>query len=403
MWMKSIKRFCFLFIIITVWTINVSALEINSKYAVLYNLNDGTVVYEKEKDEVTSVASLTKIMTTLVAIKNIKDFDEKVVMRKEMFAGLREANAYVIGLKVGQKVTYNDLVYGMFLASGADATRAVAISVAGSEEKFVNLMNEEAKRLGLKKTHFVNTVGLDAEGHYSTVNEIAIILKEAFKNEKFKEIFLKDKYVFSDSSITVYSSMRRSLNAYKINGENILGGKTGYTGDAGRCLASIAYDKKNKITYLLVTVKAEKNNEPVEDAYNIYHYYFENYGYQKLVEKGDLLVSIPTKYSKIKEMKFRASNDIEKYLKNDYKSNYVKVNYKGIRKITPMMKKGNKLGVVEVRYKDEVVKEIDVVLSNTVKFSLLGFLFVYRWVITSIIFIIIIICLVVFKKKYKKV
>lgn len=403
MWMKSIKRFCFLFIIITAWTINVSALEINSKYAVLYNLNDGTVVYEKEKDEVTSVASLTKIMTTLVAIKNIKDFDEKVVMREEMFAGLREANAYVIGLKIGQKVTYNDLVYGMFLASGADATRAVAISVAGSEEKFVNLMNEEAKRLGLKKTHFVNTVGLDSEGHYSTVNEIAIILKEAFKNEKFKEIFLKDKYVFSDLSITVYSSMRRSLNAYKINGENILGGKTGYTGDAGRCLASIAYDKKNKITYLLVTVKAEKNNEPVEDAYNIYHYYFENYSYQKLVEKGDLLVSIPTKYSKSKEMKFRASSDIEKYSENDYKNNYVKVKYKGIREITPMMKKGNKLGVVEVRYKDEVVKEIDVVLSNTVKFSLLGFLFVYRWGLISIILILIVVVLVVLKKKNKKV
>lgn len=403
MGMSLIKKFIFLLIVIFIWVFDVSALEINSKYAVLYNLNDETVVYEKGKDEVTSVASLTKIMTTLVALENIKNFDENVVMTKEMFAGLREANAYVIGLKVGQKVTIEDLVHGMFLASGADATRAVAISVAGSEEKYVELMNNKAKELGLKKTHFVNTVGLDAEGHYSTVNEIAIILKEAFKNDKFKEIFLKDKYVFSDSSITVYSSMRRALNAYNIDGENILGGKTGYTGDAGRCLASIAYDKKNKISYLLVTVKAEKNNEPVEDAKSIYDYYFKNYGYQKLIKKGELLVSLPTKYSKNKKMKFTTSSDVEKYLENDYKKSNVKLNYKGIKEITPMMKKGKKLGVVEVCYKDEVVKRIDVVLSNTVKFSLVGFLFVYRWGLISIIFILIVLGLVILKKKNKKV
>lgn len=97
-----------------------------------------------------------------------------------------------------QKVTYNDLLYGMFLASGADATRAISISISKSEEQFVELMNKKAQELNLKNTHFTNTVGLDDENHYSTLNDVAIILKGALKNKKFKEIFTTDSYTFSD-------------------------------------------------------------------------------------------------------------------------------------------------------------------------------------------------------------
>ncbi|MCI8459829.1 MAG: D-alanyl-D-alanine carboxypeptidase, partial [Bacilli bacterium] len=246
--------------------VRVNALELNSKYAVLYNLNEDKVIYELNKDDVVSVASLTKIMTTLVAVENIKDYNQEVILKEEMFFGLKEANAYVINLRVGQKVTYNDLLYGMFLASGADATRAVAISVAGSEEKFVELMNNKAKEIGLKNTHFQNTVGLDAENHHSTVNEIAILLKSAFKNDKFKEIFMTETYTVSDGTITVRNSMKKAAAVYGIDVSNILGAKTGYTGNAGRCLASIAYDSDNDITYLLVTTKASTIKEPVLDA-----------------------------------------------------------------------------------------------------------------------------------------
>ncbi len=353
---------------------DVSALEINSEYAVLYNLNDNQVVFDKNKDDIVSVASLTKIMTTLVAISEIDDYQEKVIMSKEMFDGLREANAYQIGLRVGQEVTYNDLLYGMFLASGADATRAIAYSVAGNENNFVELMNKKARDLNLKHTHFANTVGLDQDGHFSTVSEIAAILKVAFENEKFKEIFLTDKYTLSDNSITVVSSMKKVMNAYNINAENILGGKTGYTGNAGRCLASIAYDAKNEITYLLVTTKAVNVKEPAEDASNIYKYFFDNYGYQQLVKEGDLLIELSTKYSKTAKVSFFSDKEITKYLENDYDRSALELKYNGTNVIVPNNKVGEKLGVIDVLYEGKLVDSVDIILKNKLDFSLLNFL-----------------------------
>ena len=162
----------FLFLITT----NVSALEINSKYALLYNLEDNK----------TSIASLTKIMTLLVAIENIDNYQEEIIIKKEMFDSLNGTGAYVIGLTDGMKLTYNDLLYGMFLTSGADATMAIATSIASSKENFVKLMNKKAEDLGLKNTSFENPIGLDSNNHYSTVNDVAIK-----KYTKLKVIHLK--------------------------------------------------------------------------------------------------------------------------------------------------------------------------------------------------------------------
>lgn len=383
--------------------VRVNALELNSKYAVLYNLNEDKVIYELNKDDVVSVASLTKIMTTLVAVENIKDYNQEVILKEEMFFGLKEANAYVINLRVGQKVTYNDLLYGMFLASGADATRAVAISVAGSEEKFVELMNNKAKEIGLKNTHFQNTVGLDAENHHSTVNEIAILLKSAFKNDKFKEIFMTETYTVSDGTITVRNSMKKAAAVYGIDVSNILGAKAGYTGNAGRCLASIAYDSDNDITYLLVTTKASTIKEPVLDASITYDYFFKNYKYQDLVKKNDLLVELDTKYSNEKSVKFFARQDIKKYLKNDYSNDDIELKYSGKNIITPVMKKNENIGCVDVFYKGEKVKSISIDLTESIKFSFLGFIIYYKYIFISAIVLLVGVAFLSLKlKKFKK-
>lgn len=389
---------CFLIII----DINVEALELNSKYAILYNLNNDEVIYEVNKDQKTSIASLTKIMTTLVAIENIQDYNKKIILKEEMFKGLKEANAAVIGLKNGQKVTYNDLLYGMFLASGADATRAIAISVLGNEEKFVELMNKKAKELNLKNTNFVNTVGLDAQNHYSTVSDVALILKNAFKNQKFKEIFMTDKYTFSDKSITVFSTMRKNANVLNINTDYILGAKTGYTEDAGRCLASIAKDSKNNINYLLVTTNAQNISGPIIDAKSIYDYYFENFKYQTLVKKGDLVAKLPTKYSKTKEVRIYASKDVKKYLNNDYSKDDITVKFEGIDEVTPKVKKNSKIGSVKVFYKDELIDTLNVSLQQTVEFSFIVFIVTHKFIFLCLSIIIIISFLFISKYRSDK-
>ena len=141
------------------------------------------------------LASLTKIMTTIVAIENIEDLNKTVTMTSNMFKGLYEENAYQIGLRVGDVVTYKDLLYGTFIASGADATRGLTLSLTNSEDEFVKLMNDKAIELGLTNTYFTNPIGLDEDGQKSTVDDVAKLLKYALKNETFKnEFFWSSRY-----------------------------------------------------------------------------------------------------------------------------------------------------------------------------------------------------------------
>lgn len=395
--MKKIIIIIFTFFL---FTINVNALNLSSKNIVLYNLNEDKIIYEQNKDKKTSIASLTKIMTTLVAIENIDDYNKELTIKSTMFNGLAEQNAYVIGLKNNQIVTYNDLLYGMFLASGADATRAIAISVAGSEEKYVKLMNEKAKSLGMKNTNFKNTTGLDEENQYSTVNDVAILLKEALKNKKFKEIFFTETYTFKDKTMTVKSSLKNTAKTYNYNVDYIKGAKTGYTYDAGKCLASIAIDEKNNIEYLLITTNAstDKNDAyHVKDAVTIYNYYFKNYKYHNLVNKNDLLLTLKTKYSKENNIKIYAKEDIKYYLENTFKNLNVKLKYTGIDTITPNMKKGKKLGKIEVIYNNKVLSTIDIRLQKQIKFSIMEYL--KEHIKIAIISILIILTLIIIKIK----
>lgn len=394
-----------LLIFITFLTfINVSAKEIDtySKNIVLYNLNDDTVIYEKNKDDKTSIASMTKIMTVLVAIENIEDLNEKVTLTKEVFKGLIEANASVAGFKVGDVVTYEDLLYGAFLPSGADATNALAINLVGDIDKFVNLMNEKAKELNLKNTHFANTTGLDDELHYSTVNDVAIILKNALKNDTFKEIFMKEKYLTSNKLLTFTSTLTKSLKTYNIDAPYIIGGKTGYTLDAGRCLASIAHDVDNDIYYLLVTANAKTttNYYHLLDAKNIYEYYIDNYKYFDLIKEGDIITSINTKYAKEKEVAIISTQTIKKYLKNDFNKDKLEIKYDGVDTINYNTKIDSKLGVVYLIYDGVTLASFDALLNTNLHFSIFNFMI--NNILFIILFIIFIFITIKLKKRKKK-
>lgn len=371
------KKIIFALFVMFIMVMHGNALELSSKYAVLYNLNEEKILYEKNKDEKVSVASLTKIMTALVAIDNIKDFEEEVTITKDMLRYLDDYNAYVIGLKVNQKVTYNDLLYGTLLPSGADCARALAISIAGSEEAFVKLMNDKAKELGLDNTNYKNCIGLDQNNQYSTANEVAELLIEALKNKKFKEVFTTKSYTLSNKSMTIYSSLVSNAKTYGLDISYFKGAKTGYTLDAGKCLASVALDSENNIEYLLVTVYAPTDNSKaynIEDAIKIYDYYFENYKYHNLVDNGDVILTLPTKYGKVKEVAIKAEEDIKYYLDNTFNKDKVTLKYNGVDIIKTGMNARDKLGNIDVIYNGEVLKTVDVLLQEKVEFSLGSFL-----------------------------
>lgn len=381
---------------------NVYALDINSKNLVLYNLNDDNVIFEVNKNERVSIASLTKIMTTLVAIENINDINKKVKIPNEAFIGLEESNASVAGFKANEEVTYRDLLYGTFLPSGADAAQSLALSISKNIEDFVGLMNEKAKQLDLNNTNYSNVTGLDDDDNYSTVNDVAKLLKYALKNETFKEIFKSNNYSTSNKRLTFYSTLLQSLKYNKIESSYIIGGKTGFTEKAGRCLASVAYDEDNKIYYLLVTVRADIDNYyNIIDAKNIYEYYFNNYKYHNIVDVGDVLVRLNTKYIKSNKIVIKSNKSISKYMINTFDKTKVEYKYSGTNTIEYGMKKNTKLGSLDIIYDGITLETISILFDATVELSLTNSIKLNIKILTlCIIFIIIIILLFVIMKRF---
>ncbi len=254
---------------------------VNSKYALLYCVNDRKVLARKSSQERMYPASMTKVMTLIVAVENIKNIDDTYTMSFEIINPLYLQNATVTGFKSGDVVTIRDLLYGIVLPSGADATVSIAEYVAGSEEAFVELMNKKAEELGLIDTHFTNTSGLHDENHYTTAYDMGIILDYAIKNELCKRILSTYKYTTTGTTtnpdtneeyhIEFYSTMFNKVRSDQIDGMEICGGKTGYTYQAGQCLVSFA-TKKNK-TYIAVTAMGENKHTPVYDMITMYEEY----------------------------------------------------------------------------------------------------------------------------------
>lgn len=380
-------------------------LDIYSKSAILYNMDDDIILYEKNSEERTSIASLTKIMTCIVAIENIDNLDQKIILKSDVFTGLAEAGASVAGFKVGENVTFRDLLMGALLPSGADATRALALNISGSESKFVNLMNNKAIELGLKDTHFENTTGLESSNHYSTVKDISIILKYALKNQTFKDMYTTREYT-TTSNLTFYSTLKKISNNYSFDVSNILGSKTGYTDEAGLCMSSIA--NYNGVNYLLVTAGADyRGNVPRQllDAMTIYNFYSTNYSYKNIINVGDYIKTINEEYSTKEKYDITSQITISKFLNNSFDENKIKYEYKGLDKISYKNKIGDKLGSVNIIYDDNKIGTFDVFLTETINFSLFRFLLQTKLIYligATIIILLIIICFFKKRKDIKK-
>lgn len=226
-----------------------------SKYAYMIDLESGKVVYEKNADLAMYPASMTKIMTVILAIENIDDYDKKITMDSDFYAYLREEGASVAGFDAGDVVTADMLLYGAMLVSGAECCIQLAREVSGTEDKFYELMNKKAKELGMLNTHYHSSTGLFHESNYTTVHDVAILMEYAIKNEKFMEIITEDKYV---GEVTIPNKVLASADTFvSIKNGKFIGGKTGYIMKAGQCLASLAEIDGRQ--YILVTAGGNKS------------------------------------------------------------------------------------------------------------------------------------------------
>lgn len=245
-----------------------------AKSMVVIEADSRRVLNDKNKDERLAMASTTKIMTALVTCKNVKDFDE-VVAINDNAVGIEGTSMY---LKKGEKLTVKELLYGLMLPSGNDAAMALAYYVGGSEERFVEMMNEQAKELNLQNTHFANPHGLDAGGHYTSAYDLAIITAEALKNDTFKEI-VSTKNIRVTGSKENEPRFLSNKNKLLKTLDGCTGVKTGFTDNAGRCfVCSCTRDGMTLISVVL-------NCGPMfEESAKLLNACFEKYKMREILE-----------------------------------------------------------------------------------------------------------------------
>lgn len=252
--------------------------QLNSPNAILIRLKDHTILVQKNSEEKIYPASLTKMMTAIVAIENLPDLKKEITLTSAVFHGLSEADASMAGFQPGESVRAIDLLYGALLPSGAESCIGLADYIAGSEQEFAGMMNQKAADLGMHNTHFANATGLQNENHYTTVKDLAILLSYALQNDTFREIFTSSRHSIPPtnkhlSGITLYSTLFEELNHQNLIGGEILGGKTGYTEEAGLCLASLAQVGEQEYILITAGAKGDHHSEQynITDAFVVYN------------------------------------------------------------------------------------------------------------------------------------
>lgn len=309
---------------------------IDARSAIAIDTKSKCVLYEKNSEKLIPIASTTKIMTTLVTLK-YGNLDKKV----EISGKAANIHGSQVGYKKGEVVTLRELLYGLMLRSGNDAAIAIAEGMSGSVDEFLKLMNEYAREIGTTNTHFESPHGLDSQYHYSTAYDLALITCKAKENELFNKIVgVKDVDAKENNFTRSYHNINKIL--YQIPGAN--GVKTGYTGNAGKCLVT-SVDMGGEDIIIVVLNCNKRWNETKK----IYEYVKDNYEFKKIVSKGQIVGEF--EYCEDKKVNLVSGDDIIIPFKKgeNYETKVIKP-----KKIQWNLKKGEDLGKFSV-YKDEKI------------------------------------------------
>ncbi|MBQ1934425.1 MAG: D-alanyl-D-alanine carboxypeptidase [Clostridia bacterium] len=272
------KRFILILLCAAMLPVCVGADEpsvpLSAKSAVLYEAQGGRWVYEKDADVRLPMASTTKIMTALIALRTL-ELDAEYKIPAEA-CGIEGSSLY---LKEGDTVSVRDLMYALLLRSANDAASALAILSFGSESAFADEMNAEARRLGLQNTSFKNPHGLDTEGHYSSARDLALMLDAAMSDERFLEICGCEKYTVA---LEGRSQVLYNHNKLLYLTDYVTCGKTGYTKKSGRCLVSAA--ERDGVRLIAVTMSA---SDDWNDHIRLFDYGFGRFERRTVISKAD--------------------------------------------------------------------------------------------------------------------
>lgn len=258
--------------------------DIVGECAILIEPNTGTVLYEKDPNKKMYPASITKIMTALLTLEHC-DMNETVVYSKKNIESLTAEDSN-IQCKVGEKMKVKDCLYALMLSSANEAATALAEHISGNTEEFAKLMNARAKKAGAKNTHFANPNGLHNENHYVTAYDMAMIMKDAIKYPAFLDIIHSTTYTIpaNNKRTEPFTSYQRHMMIYPTSqyyDADVIGGKTGYTDQAGKTL--VTYAKRGDVSLISVVLKS--NGDVVfEDTKKLLDYGFDNFTYVNVSE-----------------------------------------------------------------------------------------------------------------------
>ena len=241
---------------------------ISAGQAVLTDGETGKILYEKSADEKAYPASTTKIMTALVTLENLEKYDSPITQTVEVPAEAAGVEGSSLYLAAGEKISMEDLLYGLMLVSGNDAATALACIIGGTQENFVSMMNDKATELHCSNTHFTNPSGLFDEDHYTTASDMAVIAREAMKDPTFRKIVAaKDhKAQRTDSDYLTFHNKNKTIFQY----DGGTGIKIGYTKASGRTLVASA--ERNGRSMICVVMSAP---DWFQDAYKLMDYGFD--------------------------------------------------------------------------------------------------------------------------------
>ena len=346
------KKIC-LFFILLLFPFIVKAEDLNlaenAKSAIMIETTTGEILYSKNPHEKLAPASMTKMMSLIIIMENIEkeklSWNDTIVVSKNA-ASMGGSQIY---LEENELMSVEDLIKGICIASGNDATVALAEKIAGTESSFVSLMNKKASELGLKDTHFVNSTGLDADNHYSSAYDMAMIAKELVKHEKILEYSsIYEDYLRNNSFWLVNTNKLVKFYSY------IDGLKTGYTSDAGYCLT--ATGKKKGMRLVTVVMGEESTDKRTKDTISMMDYGFNMYNLDTIIKKDEELGTIDIKFGTIKEVPYVSTRSITLLNNNNGKE----------KKLTYNITKKNVIAPIE---KDTVVGNINVYIDGNYQYS----------------------------------
>ena len=366
-----------------------SLLETEADIVLLINMDSDTVIFDKNADKRSAPASLTKIVTCMLVLENCDDLSVPLTCERMHLDDLYRQNAATAGIRTGETLTIEQLLYCLMIPSAADAANILACHVGGSFDGFVTMMNDFVKELGCENTNFINPHGLDGDGGaYTTANDLYIITKYALTNPTFKKITSTTRYDVAPTN--EYSQTRYLHNTNKMMNPaykdyyspTIQGVKTGTSDLAGRCVISTA--SKNGYNYMLIVMNAPQydiDNDGVEenvaftDSKKIYEWAFKYIELTKITNTTDVVTVVDVEYNwKIDHLRLLPAQELSALVPTGTQAGSLEI--RPIESETPKVvkapiEKGEILGKAEVLYGEDVVATVDLVAGESVSRSII--------------------------------